>query len=441
MTRPAWLGLTTLCASALALACSDRSSSPDQPDEALGEVQAALTNAPPSVRCIIITAAGSTFTGQQAFSLGGGPSATFRMTGLELGWDQFSAMAFPGNCNSLDGIAASFVSDPVWVEVSARPNTVMLNMRPSGSTGDSTVSISFPTPRGQLTQYAIPSNKTSGSAIISGGDGNLWFASPTANTIGTVYPWGFVQEFTVPSAGAQPSFLALGADGNIWFTEPGAGFIGRILADGTIREFGWSNLPAASLGLLTITAGADGNMWFVERTNNKIGRITPTGTVTEFAIPTANSYAFGITAGPDGNIWFSEYNGNKITRVLPNGGMTEFIIPTPNARPVHLTTGSDGNIWFSEYGASKIGSFNPSTFTFTEFAVPNAPFFITSGSDGKIWYTAFGALYTITTGGVITQIPVTLNRNGGPCPLTVGPDGQAWLLENDLAKVSRVNMY
>jgi virginiamycin B lyase len=438
MIRLSQLALTTLCASALASACADRAPSHDEP---LGEIHAALTNAPPSVRCIILTAAGATFTAQQAFTLGGGPSATFRMTNLEFGWDQFSAMAFPGNCNNLSGVAATFVSDPVWAEVSARPNTIMLNMRPAGSTGDSTVSISFPTPRGQLTQFAIPSNRISGGGIISGGDGKVWFTSSGANTVGKVYPEGFVQEYPLPTASGQPSFLALGPDGNIWFTEGGTGLIGRVLQDGTIREFNVSGLPAASLGLLTITAHGDGNLWFVERTNNKIGRMTPTGTVTEFAIPTANSYAFGITSGPDGNVWFVEYNGNKLTRVLPNGGMTEFTIPTASARPVHLTTGSDGNIWFSEYGTSKIGKFDLTTFTFTEYPTPVAPFFITGGSDGKIWYTAFGGIYTITTSGVITQIPVALNRNGGPCPITVGPDGQAWVLESDFAKVSRVTMF
>jgi streptogramin lyase len=63
-----------------------------------------------------------------------------------------------------------------------------------------------------------------------------------------------------------------------------------------------------------------------------------------------------------------------------------------------------------------------------------------AGNDGKLWYTSTSYLFTISTGGVVTQVPVMLNRAAVPCPLTVGPDGNAWLIESEMGKIARVTM-
>ncbi len=127
--------------------------------------------------------------------------------------------------------------------------------------------------------------------------------------IGRITPAGVITEFAVPDApDIILSAITTGADGNLWFATA-IHQIGRFSLDGTVTMFPTTTPQSQPEA---ISAGPDGNVWFTEHTANQIGRITPNGAITEFVIPTKSSAPEGITAGPDGNVWFTEFNGNKI---------------------------------------------------------------------------------------------------------------------------------
>lgn len=120
---------------------------------------------------------------------------------------------------------------------------------------------------------------TSPSAgIVTGPDGNIWFAETSVGRIGKVTPAGVLTEFPVSGAYGLPLGIEVGPDGNLWFTESlgtETCGIGRIALDGTITEF---PLPRPDLTPGYIALGPDGNLWFTEAGPNAIGRITVPGT-------------------------------------------------------------------------------------------------------------------------------------------------------------------
>jgi streptogramin lyase len=292
---------------------------------------------------------------------------------------------------------------------------------------------------GDTVDFAVPTTPNQARGIVTGSDGNLWFAEYVSDKIGRMTPTGTVTgEFTIPTPAAGPTALVKGPDGNVWYAEDGGEAVGRIAPDGTITEF-----PVTTLGSMRgIAAGPDGNLWFTESTANNIGRITPTGTVTEFAVPTASSTPTGIAAGPDGNLWFTEADGNRIGRISTAGTvLNEFPLPTANAFPLFITAGPDGNLWFTESSAGAIGRITTAG-TITEFPIGgSSPREITAGPDGNLWFADFGAseIGTITTSGSLLRFP-TPTANSQPWGITSGPDGNVWFTENAAHRVGRATI-
>jgi virginiamycin B lyase len=217
-------------------------------------------------------------------------------------------------------------------------------------------------PAGEFTgEFVIPSKSADAKSltpgcwprvIIPGPDGNLWFAEMAADKIGRITPKGEITEYPIPSAGAKPYGLAVGSDRQVWFTESGVHKIGRLdPKTGAIAEFA---VPTPKAFPREIAAGADGNLWFTENNGNKIGRITPKGEVVEFPIPTPASQPLGIAGGPDGAVWFTEFKAGQIGRIAPDGAITEYPLPTRDGKPFCIAAGPDGNLWFA-LQANRVG--------------------------------------------------------------------------------------
>jgi hypothetical protein len=181
---------------------------------------------------------------------------------------------------------------------------------------------------GQVTEYTIPTAASNPTKLITGPNGNIWFAEAAANKIGEVTTSGAFTEHPLPyTINVEPLDIAVGSDGNLWFTEAMGDRIGRMTTGGALTEF---PLPTANSLLDQITAGPDGNLWFTEQNTNKIGKITTAGAITEYLVPTAGGLSAdgGVGPGPDGNVWFTEGSGNKIGIITPAGVITEFPIAT-----------------------------------------------------------------------------------------------------------------
>ena len=111
--------------------------------------------------------------------------------------------------------------------------------------------------------------------ITAGADGNLWFVDPTINfSIGRMTPTGEITEFPMITQGTSGFGITAGPDGNVWYSVLTAGKLGRVTPSGQVTEY---PIPTPYSLVYRLTAGPDGNIWFAENgaTANKIGYIVP----------------------------------------------------------------------------------------------------------------------------------------------------------------------
>ena len=103
------------------------------------------------------------------------------------------------------------------------------------------------TPRGRLTEFAVPPSATSGGTgdITSGPDGNVWFTRP-GGTVDRVTLDGIVTEFTVPRTGSDPEGIAVGPDGRVYVCDRYNWRIQIFDSDGNLQET-WSGFVPAGI--------------------------------------------------------------------------------------------------------------------------------------------------------------------------------------------------
>lgn len=173
--------------------------------------------------------------------------------------------------------------------------------------------------------------------IVTGPDGNLWFAEPDAGKIGQITTAGKLVEFPLKPH-SSPWHIVPGPDGALWFAQWGG--IGRITTDGAVSEY-----PVGNHSIVPhIAAGPDGALWFTYG-DNTIGQITTDGRIRQYNIGSGTTHAvFEIATGPDGALWLNEPYANGIVRMTTDGTVSEY--PTPFNCPIGLATGTDGALWF-----------------------------------------------------------------------------------------------
>ncbi len=245
------------------------------------------------------------------------------------------------------------------------------------------------TTSGSFTLYHNTPSGVSGNpaGISRGADGNVWFGK--GNSIIKMSTSGVVlSQYSLSGIGATAGAqeMILGGDGAIWFYSPSGGKIGRITTDGVITAY------TVGSNVYDITLGTDSNIWFTYSygsSTNYIAKITSSGVQTVYSSFAPYSKPWGITAGPDGNMWFTENLSRKIGKINTLGIVTEYSLPA-TASPKDITVGSDGALWFTGMGVGKIGRITTSGII-TDYSVPGSPTsdgieHIITGADGAVWY-------------------------------------------------------
>jgi virginiamycin B lyase len=114
--------------------------------------------------------------------------------------------------------------------------------------------------------------------------------------------------------GGSPQGIVSGPDGNLWYADSGQSQIVQFSPSSKTVLNRYQTTPGGTpVGL---AVGKDGALWFTENGAGKIGRITITGAVTEYPMPSAASGIQGIGVGPDGSIWVTEATAGKIARLV-----------------------------------------------------------------------------------------------------------------------------
>jgi virginiamycin B lyase len=290
---------------------------------------------------------------------------------------------------------------------------------------------------GQVSEYELGAG-TRPQALVTGPDGNLWFAGIRnvsggfTDVLGRVTPQGVVAEFELGTHSADLGLgdIAVGSDGNLWFAEGGRSKVGRITTAGQITEF---ELPAGAGSATAIAAGPDGNLWFTESGAAKIGRITTSGAVTEFPLAGTRGFWGGdIAAGPDGALWATLPSAGAIARISTDGSEADFRLPeeAPAGYPDDLVLGPDGALWFGRSQSATLGRITTggevTDFPLAEGKTISA---LTSGPFDDLWYAIGGGRIGWVIPGVAQGTTACINQCSSPITdLAEGPEGKLWFV-------------
>jgi streptogramin lyase len=225
------------------------------------------------------------------------------------------------------------------------------------------------------------SKKVRLNGIVRGQDNKIWFLDGGPNRRWLSYDTKAKEfnSFTLPKlkfGSASGNTMRVHPDGSVWLCSLEANQIIRL--DPKTKQFTVWDVPAGvaagkSANPYGMAISGDGKVWFVENAFSQIGRIDPaTGHFDEYKIPVPDSVSRKMGMDSEGNIWVGIHVPGKLMKVdYKTLKMTVFDPPTKNSG-VYSVQGDPTSklVWFSQQQADKIGRFDPTTKTFTEFALP-----------------------------------------------------------------------
>jgi virginiamycin B lyase len=281
-----------------------------------------------------------------------------------------------------------------------------------------------------------------------------------------------VQTFPLPANTNFPGHLTVGGDGNVWFASGLAATVGYVTPAGSVTVF---NTAAVSRhGMDGLTRGPDGNIWFVEFWDNKFGKITPTGQITSFTFK-QNHGPDSIALGPGHQFWITTFDGTvgrvtphgKVTWFHPKGGGGNEIVPFHGAlflkqsnaiarmatdgkvthtskMPHHgtvedLIVGPDNKLWFTEHtggGMDFLGSLSASGHI-REYAIPvgnQTLGQLTAAADGNLYIREGDDLVGVHPDGLVFADQY-LGFIAGEGSVVQGSDGNVWYAEGVLGRI------
>ncbi len=301
------------------------------------------------------------------------------------------------------------------------------------------------TARGHAQLYALapsaravplPLPSSSPHAIVSGPDGNLWFAENASGRIGSISTaLAHLREF---AGFDQPQTLANGPDGAIWVANAGGNDIARVATSGSTNFYALE--PGASPA--GISAGPGSLLWFGSLGGEYVGSIATSGSFgPRAALPPGSSGPSFSVAGPDGNEYVALAGSAQIAQITPGGAIAHlFTVPGNDPLPQQIVVGADANLWFADPRQSALFSMTTSG-TFVRYPVPadlapSGPLAV--GPDGKLWFAA-------GTGAVARLDPfdgnvsaIALAPESMPSGIALGPDGALYLTAGSPAEIVRL---
>jgi len=244
------------------------------------------------------------------------------------------------------------------------------------------------------------------TGVAFDGDGNLYVTERYNHTIRKITPAGEVTTFagSAGSSGSddgtgtaarfwQPTGVAVDGDGNLYVADTSNNTIRKITPAGEVTTFAGSGSSGSDDGTGTaasftqpqgVVFGGDGNLYVLDTGNRTIRKVTPAGEVTTFAGSgssgsddgTGTAAGFGEVMGAafdgDGNLYVADAGNNTIRKITPAGEVTTLAGSAgssgsingigPAARfssPRGVAVDGDGNLYVTDTYNSKIRKVTP----------------------------------------------------------------------------------
>lgn len=294
---------------------------------------------------------------------------------------------------------------------------------------------------GHITVFNGPAGGTGGVNIAPGLSGDLWYGDIGLNDIVKMTTSGLTKAYTIPSGGAYPEGIAMGPNKQMWFTEWTQPDIGAITAKGKFRLYSVGQFNGNASHSVAMVQGPDHRLWFTTGSlgvaAHKVG-----GATTLYTTGVDSEDLSGLGIGPDKNLWFVTFAGPHIGKVTTNGKVTTYDVGSYGGFGV--AAGSDGRLWFPDPGNSRIGAVNTdgSGLTFYKSGLIGQPYNIVAAADGNLYFSTgtTATIGRITTKGAIKECAINAPQNFVALGITVGPDKNVWLLDNQHSQVARLTL-
>lgn len=259
------------------------------------------------------------------------------------------------------------------------------------------------TPAGVSTVFTIAATDSVGIAQLAPFPGGIVFAEARSGKVGVMTYSGAHHEWPRSQTWVNPVGIVADTHGALWVSEPNSGNFPSQRMDRVARYTNWSSPSISptvddysmSFGgyspgsMASATSLGSDRVYFTIGGRGAVAWIEQTGqaSIKEWD---QTGYTKDIIAGPNASMWFTEpFSIGAITLgTVGTSVVTHYAIPTVTAEPDGITIGADSNVWFAETRAGKLGRLNPGTGAITEYPLPGAhPIKLTKGPDGNLWFT------------------------------------------------------
>lgn len=199
---------------------------------------------------------------------------------------------------------------------------------------------------GAITEYSYPSGATANSygGVTTGPDGNVWFTEYNNQIVAKIVPsTGTITEYSVSALGCNPTSIVSGGDGNLYFAC--SNYMGQITTAGVSTRYydayGISYLPQS------LQIGPDGNIWFPNGSGDYVSEFNPSNiSFTTYVPPYTTGTVYQMALGPDGNFWANESDLKIDVYILKTLGVTPSTLS-------FTATGQTANLTVKEPGTTK----------------------------------------------------------------------------------------
>lgn len=180
--------------------------------------------------------------------------------------------------------------------------------------------------------------------------------------------------------------VVTGRDGAVW-AGTGDGVYRANYAGAAYRFRKAPEFPSGPI--IAMLAARDGAIWAAPQSGHLFRRDPRTGHVRKFVIPAAEPGAFAmrLAEGPDGKVYAAISHRSSVVVVDPDGRMTD--LPLPGSGPLHglaVTAAADGSLWFgAETGLYHYAGGRWRRFGKEDGLMDDSVHGISVGPDGEIW--------------------------------------------------------